>query len=84
MVIPDHPSIPNLEGAVDLSSPVQICLNQFKQTMAQGGGMAVVIVGQTADGNVALSYHSPGGTVQALGLLGMATAMLGQSARPSQ
>lgn len=73
-----HPSLPppDLEGAVDLASPVQIGLAQFKKMIAEVHGVAFVAVGMTGDSNIVLSFHAPGGLVQALGMLTAATQMV--------
>jgi hypothetical protein len=74
---PKHPSLPSeLQGAIDLEDPVQKCIAGFVGVMAQHRGASVVLIGLTLDGNVALTYHAPNGTIQALGLLAAANAIL--------
>ena len=74
-----HPSLPpSLSGAVNLDDPVQKCINSFKQTMLENHGVSVVIVGLTADKNVALAFHAPGGLIEALGMLTAASHMIGK------
>lgn len=77
--MPEHPSLPpNLQGAIDLTDPVQKVLSSFKGIIEQQRIKSVVLLGLTDDGNVALTFHAPGGTIQALGLLAAASAILTQ------
>ena len=75
---PPHPSLPEeLRGAIDLTDPIQVILSQFSAMMIQQKGIALVLIGLTADGNVAVTFHAPtGGSIQALGLLTAATGMI--------
>ena len=68
----------DLTGAVDLSSPVQQVLRQFAANMAQHQGIAVVVVGLTADGQIAAASHTPNGHVETLGLLAAGQVLLGR------
>ena len=77
-MVAQHPSLPEgLRGAVDLTDPIQVLLTQFGALMAKEKGIAAVMVGLTVDGNIAVTFHAPaGGTIQALGLIAAASAML--------
>ena len=63
-------------GAVDLANPVQRCLRDFATQLAVSGGIAVVAVAMTANGNLVSTAHVPAGIVQALGLLTVAQQQL--------
>lgn len=72
-----HPSLPpDLSGAIDLTDPVQICLANFKQLATEQRVKAIVLIGLTDKGDVALSFHAPSGAVQALGMLAAADAVI--------
>ena len=75
----EHPSLPpDLQGALDLTDPVQKVLASFKGIIEQQKIKAIVLIGLTDDGNVALTFHAPGGTIQALGLIAAASSILTQ------
>ena len=83
--MPEHPSLPpNLQGAIDLTDPVQKVLSSFKAVIAEQRIKTVVLVGLSEDGNVALTFHAPGGTIQALGLLAAASSILTQRQGPTE
>ena len=58
---------PNLDGAVDLSHPIQQAGRNFLATMAQGGKSAVFI-GIDGNNRIIVTNYTPGGMVEALGL----------------
>ena len=72
-----HPSLPpNLASAIDLTDPVQKALVSFKQLAIEQRLKAIVLIGLTETGDVALSFHSPSGAVLALGMLATADAII--------
>ena len=80
-----HPSLPkpptpqlppDLEGAVDLANPVQLTIAGFKQKCAQVGVEGVVLVALVGDKGILLSFHCPGGQLQALGMMQKAAVVM--------
>lgn len=82
--IPEHPSLPpDMEGAIDLTNPVQKMLTQFRTGVGKGGATACVAIALMPDGNIALSFHSPGGLVEILGMIHAASGMITNQKGPT-
>ena len=66
----EFPETPDLAGAIDLASPLQLVGRNFLASMAQKNGEAIVMIGLTSDGQVTVSSHTPaGGIMQAIALM---------------
>ena len=63
---PGHDEAPELQGAVDLASPLQDAMRTFQAELANG--RATIQIGITADGRMVLCTYTPGGMVELLGL----------------
>ncbi len=75
--VPDHPSLPaNIEGAIDLTNPIQVMLTNFRAGVLKGAATACVAVARLPDGNVAITFHAPEGLVEVLGMLAAASGMI--------
>ena len=73
--IPPQPSsdgvpsnIPDLTGAVDLASPIQQAGRAFLQALATQGGVAAVLAGRTASGQLLATHATQYGLEQVFGL----------------
>lgn len=68
-----------LRGGVDLGGPVQAQVRNFQSLMAQRQGTACILIGFDPSGTVTVTSHTPGGSVQFLGLVELAKQMLAPS-----
>jgi hypothetical protein len=70
---PLRPIQETLQGGIDLASPVQNAGRQFLTQLAMQGGTGLVMIGVTNDGQVLTTSLVPGGLMQLLGMLQMAS-----------
>ena len=73
----DPARIPDAAKAVRLDDPMLSQAHKFLTDFVAVGGVALVIVGQSQDGRIALTAIAPGGQVQVLGLLAKAMQIIG-------
>ena len=59
---------PDLSGAIDLASPIQQAGRAFLQAMAMQGGVATVLAGRTANGQLLATHATQYGLEQVFGL----------------
>ena len=64
----DPVEAPDLSGAVDLASPIQQAGRAFLQTMAMQGGVAAVLAGRIANGQLIAAHATQYGLEQVFGL----------------
>ena len=67
----------DIEGGVDLGSPIMTTLRQFGQEMAQDG-VACILIGMNKQGGVSTRMVVPGGMVAILGMIEFAKLLMAE------
>jgi len=72
-----------MAGAVRLDDPMLTQAHQFLTDFVASGGNALVIIGMTNDGRIALTAAAPGGQIQVLGMLMKTISIVGGQQQPA-
>ena len=71
----DQPNNSNLQGAVDLGSPIMLALNAFKSSVLETQAHAIILIADGPYGTV-IQAINPRGNKDSIGLMEIAKMML--------